>query len=367
MAFTDPLPHTAPLADYERQADALLAALGSGDDEARWRFKWEHPRFRGKHVSTVDPAALARDDARLVVALTYHFVTWTDLAAFTDAVHHDPAVARFEAAVEAVITGDLGRLRALLREHPELVRARSTRRHHATLLHYTAANGVEGVRQRTPPNAVEIAETLLDAGAEPDALADMYDQKCTTMSMLVSSSPPAEAGLQIPLAETLLDHGASLVGPGTGWPSAVLTALVFGFPGTAEALAERGAPVDTLPLAAGLGRLDDARRLLRGADATAKQAALSLAAQHGRAAVVALLLDAGAAPDRFNPEGYHTHTTPLHQAALNGHLEAVRVLVERGARLDIRDTIYDGTPLGWAEHGGKAEVAADLRSRGAPS
>jgi len=357
---------TAPLEAYEEQARALFAALRSGDDEARWRFKWEHPRYRGAHVNTVDPATLILDDARMVVALTQHFTTWSDLVRFTEAVHRDPAVGRFEAAAEAIVSGDLARLRTLLREHPELIRARSTRRHHATLLHYIAANGIESVRQRTPPNAVEIAETLLDAGAEPDALADMYDERCTTMSMLVSSTPPAEAGLQIPLAETLLDHGASLEGPGTGWRSAVMTALVFGFRGTAEALADRGALVDTLPLAAGLGRLDDARRLLADADAASRHAALSLAAQHGRADVVALLLDAGEDPNRFNPEGHHSHSTPLHQAALSGHLDAVRVLVERGARLDMRDTLYDGTPLGWAEHGGKTEVAAYLRSRGAP-
>jgi hypothetical protein len=41
----------------------------------------------------------------------------------------------------------------------------------------------------------------------------------------------------------------------------------------------------------------------------------------------------------------------------------VRLLVERGARLDIKDTIYQGTPLRWAEHGGRQEVADYLRSR----
>ena len=56
------------------------------------------------------------------------------------------------------------------------------------------ANGVEGGRQKTPPNAVEVAKMLLDAGAEVDALADLYESKCTTMSMLVSSSHPAESG-----------------------------------------------------------------------------------------------------------------------------------------------------------------------------
>src|SRR5204863_976771 len=132
----------------------------------------------------------------------------------------DGPVSLFETAVEAVISGDVATLRAMSREHPELVRARSTRRHNGTLLHYVAANGVEGGRQKTPGNALEVAKVLLEGGAEVDALADMYDAKCTTISMLVSSCHPAKAGLQIALAEILLDYGAALDGPGTNWQSA---------------------------------------------------------------------------------------------------------------------------------------------------
>jgi hypothetical protein len=51
---------------------------------------------------------------------------------------------------------------------------------------------------------------------------------------------------------------------------------------------------------------------------------------------------------------------------LSGHLEVVRLLVERGARLDIRDRIYHATPLGWAEHGSRERTAEYLRAQGAP-
>jgi hypothetical protein len=44
--------------------------------------------------------------------------------------------------------------------------------------------------------------------------------------------------------------------------------------------------------------------------------------------------------------------------------EIVQLLVDRGARLDQRDKVYQGTPLGWAEHGGRNNVAAYLLSRG---
>ena len=114
--------------------------------------------------------------------------------------------------------------------------------------------------------------------------------------------------------------------------------------------------------------MDDAARLLPSADGEARHRALSLAAQHGHSEVVRLLLDAGEDPNRYNLEGNHAHSTPLHQAVLTGSEAVVRLLVERGARLDIRDTIWQGTPLGWALYGGgtaQAEMAECLRSLGA--
>ena len=59
----------------------------------------------------------------------------------------------------------------------------------------------------------------------------------------------------------------------------------------------------------------------------------------------------------------HSHATPLHQAALAGHEAAVRLLVERGVRLDIENIHHRATPFGWAEYAGQAAVAEYLRSR----
>jgi len=264
---------------------------------------------------------------------------------------------RFEEAVDAVVTGDLEALRALLRSEPTLVQSRSKFPHHATLLHYTAANGVEDQRQKTPDNAVEIARALLTAGSEVDALADMYGGQFTTMSMLVSSGHAAKAGLQDALVETLLDFGAAIEGVGSGtWVSPLMTALAFGYSSTAETLARRGANTNRLAAAAGLGRLPQAIHLLADADPAERHAALALAAAHGHADIVRLLLDAGEDPNRYNPPGFHAHSTPLHQAVCAGHEAVVRLLVERGARTDIEDTVYHGTPLGWARHEGQANL-----------
>jgi ankyrin repeat protein len=373
-------PFDAPLDRYTAQAEELLAAFREGDREGLRAMRCNLPRFLDEKVTwlpkdipeeEVRATPLELADAQLALARSYDFADWEALSVYVAAVTQSGSpVHRFENAVEAVIAGDTTTLTALLDAHPELITARSTRackfdpqEHRATLLHYVAANGVEGYRQKTPPSAVEIATLLLTRGAEPDALANMYGGECTTMSMLVSSGHPAKAGLQVPLLETLLDFGAAVDDRGRGaWTSPLMTALAFGYTDAAEALVRRGARVDTLGAAAGLGRLEDARRFLSEAGADARHRALALSAEHGHLDVVRLLLDAGEDPNRLNPEGLHAHSTPLHQAVCFGHKDVVRLLVECGAKLDIADTVWHGTPLGWAIHCEQPEIADYLRA-----
>jgi len=114
------------------------------------------------------------------LAREHYFASFDELARHLEALKQkDSATAVFESAVDAVVGGDAGSIRQLLQSHPELVRARSPRTHRATLLHYVGANGVEGWRQKTPDNAVAIANLLLAAGAEVDAMADMYGGSTT--------------------------------------------------------------------------------------------------------------------------------------------------------------------------------------------
>jgi ankyrin repeat protein len=145
--------------------------------------------------------------------------------------------------------------------------------------------------------------------------------------MLVSTGSIArECRLQRPLIDLLCDYGAN---PNS---AAQATALHGEFE-VMNGLIRRGARID-LPVAAVLGRIEDARRLLADANTEDRHLALTLAADFGHVEIVRFLLDAGEDPNRYNPMGGHSHTTPLHQAAGRGHDEVVRVLVERGARLE---------------------------------
>ncbi|MFN8570874.1 MAG: ankyrin repeat domain-containing protein [Gemmatimonadaceae bacterium] len=378
------LPVSATLEGYEEQANRLLAGHQAGDPEAIGILHRTHPRFLDDKVTwlprtlsddEIRVTSLGIDDARLSLARAYSFRDWDALRQLvTEVGKARSRVHAFEYAVEAVIGGEVDALAQMIRDDPYLLHARSTRVtshdppvHGATLLHYLAANGVEGYRQVAPPNGPEVARVLLEAGAEVDALAGMYGGGSTTLSMLVSSTPPSLAGTQIPLLHVLLDHGAEIEGQGdTRWRNPLMTALVFGFRDAAEALVARAARIRDLAAAAGLGRLEECRTLLPTADAETRHRALALAVQLGHIDVVRLLLDAGEPVDRFNPDGLHAHGTLLHHAAGSGHLAIVQLLVERGARTDIRDALWKGTPLGWARHGEHRDVAAYLTERTPP-
>jgi ankyrin repeat protein len=277
------------------------------------------------------------------------------------------AIALFEAAVEAIIKGDLKTLQRLLRHDPKLVRARSTRTHRATLLHYVSANGVEGYRQKTPPNIVAIAELLLNAGAEVDAEANVYGGGATTLGLVATSVHPYRARVQNPLMQILLDHGAEIDHQASAGNrhNALLGALANGRGEAAEYLAERGARLN-LPAAAAVGRLDVVKsffneegRRKKTTSKKAVQSAFSYACSWGRQNVVEFLLDT----DADLADGGGDGQTPLHCAAICGQLEMVKFLLKFNPPLEATN-IYGGTVLGqtlWsAAHGGDPKLYAEI-------
>jgi ankyrin repeat protein len=261
---------------------------------------------------------------------------------------NSPPESRFETAADAVVSGDAAALEQLLREGPELVRARSTREHNATLLHYVSANGVEDHRQKTPENIVAITEMLLKAGAEIDAAANVYGGGCTALDLVATSIHPELAGVQEALLQTLLDHGADL-------KSSIVTAcLANGRRRAAEFLASRGAQLD-LRGAAGLGKLEAVKGFLPDADEQQLKDGFLYSCQYGRNDIVKFLLERGIDPATQDANGQ----SALHWAAIGGHLDTVKLLLRHNVPLEVKN-VYGGTVLGqtlWsAAHGGDAGV-----------
>lgn len=85
------------------------------------------------------------------------------------------------------------------------------------------------------------------------------------------------------------------------------------------------------------------------------------AARKGDAATVKALLAKGADVNAKLRYG----TTALSYAADRGHLDVVKVLVEHGAELNIKDTFYNSPPLSWAAYNGHTEVVKFLLEKGA--
>jgi hypothetical protein len=356
-----PLPSKPNLEHLKYQAKDLLNGHAARDAGVAQRIREFHPRFIGATDDEIFAAHLHISDAQLAIARESGFPSWARLKrhiqepTLSDRLnlpHHERIEdAAFRRAVELLDSGDAAGLRAHLRQHPNLTHQRVAFEggnyfRNPTLLEFVAENPVR--RGTLPPNIIEVAKVILDAGVEQSALNE-------TLGLVCSGRVSRECRVQVPLIDLLCNHGADP-------DSAILTAVVHGEFEAANALIQRGARVN-LPVTAALGRIDDARKLIPGADSENRHRALALASQFDRVEIVRALLDAGEDPSRYNPLGFHSHSTPLHQAALAGHEGVVRLLVERGAKLNVKDTLWQGTPADWARHEGRSAIDVFLRSK----
>src|SRR4030095_878064 len=254
----------------------------------------------------------SKGDARSIIAREHHFLSFDDFATHNEALKDaTSSTAQFEAAVNAVVKGDIPTLQKLLGRHPELIRARSVRTHHATLLHYVGANGVENFRQRTPENAVQVAEVLLNAGAAVHATADMYGV-ADPLGLVATSIHPVTAGVQEQLMDFLLKRGASVqTARAAGTGTVIHACLANGRLQAAQFLADKGGLLD-LEAAAGLGRLDVVRKffgldstLIAGATPQQVKDGFSWACEYGHSDVARFFLTQGGieAGEKLRPHG----------------------------------------------------------------
>jgi hypothetical protein len=283
----------------------------------------------------------------------------------------------FREAVAAIDAGDVTTLERLLAAHPRLVRDRLSSP--GGWLRDTVGSALDGffrepyllwfvaedpIRTGKLPGNIAAVAGMIIAAAKREGVDSLQEQLDYALRLVAWSGVAAECGVQTGLIDVLLDAGASA----EGVPD---NALVNGHLSAAERLVERGAPL-TLSTALCLGRWDDVTRLAQTASARDRQVALVLAALNGKAEALSRLIDLGVDLNAYSTDIYE-HGTALHHAVWSGCLGAVKVLVEAGAELGTRDTAWQGTPLGWAEHGAggdakRAEryvaIAAYLREQG---
>lgn len=281
---------------------------------------------------------------------------------------------------------------------------------------FTALTGALGSGEHDPPpsqHGLALARLLLERGADPNDSQALYNENPNSHDewielllefglgtgdggpwrrllapALESPREMLEDALKAAVShgysrrtQLLLEHGADPNGYGTRHPiyhgrSPLEEAALHGYPEIVAMLERAGArndldDVDAFVCAATAGDRIRTEAMLR-ADPGLRERAMArrpeqivVAAASDRLESVALLIELGFdvnAIDRTTP----LHVTALHEAAQRGNMALIRLLLQEGADPNVRDSGYDATPAGWAEHFGKTEARDHLRARDAP-
>ena len=211
---------------------------------------------------------------------------------------------------------------------------------------------------------------LLDAGADPSHLLDAgllgesHEQSPPVTPL--SAAADLESGPEI--VGLLLERGADPDVPGLDGRTAYQQAVRTGQDQVADLLARHGASTT-------LSSADEFLAACRRADRAAATAVLAAhpdlaarltaedhlvltdAADHGHTEAVRLMLDLGFPPGARSEQD--NGATVLHLAAAAGSLGTVRLLLERGADIEARDTAWNSPPLEWAIVGSGMRLGHD--------
>ncbi len=259
----------------------------------------------------------------------------------------------FKRAIELMDAGDCVALAKMLDAHRRLLvdsvpvanDAAGDYFANPKLIWFVAENPVRN--DTLPSNIADVVIVIVEA-ARKHAVTELEADLDYTLALVASGRVARETGTQEPLIRVLTGAGAQANG-------AVMAALGHREVVAARCLLHCGADL-SVQLAAGLGQTDDVARLAVHAMPADLQEALTIAAVNGAAAAIGVLVRNGADPNVFNPKHLHAHSTPLHQAVDSGSLATVRALVDAGAAIDTRDTLFGGDARGWAHHLGRKEI-----------
>ena len=404
--MTTPLPATPSLEQLRNRARDLQRAHRAGDEEARARVA-RHAARDEQSGPGAEREPLKLSTAQLVVAREHGFASWPRLRAYVDRVTtHGPGLqfayhpdldyyaGRAEGLRASVQDGTPGAVAAFARhglepteEGARAVVARThgfpswpaLRRHVAALrngggepfarayraveahdqaalaqeldrfpglVHASGTNGNDLLGMATATGDVRTVKLLLERGA------DTAHQNAHGWTALHQTAYANQATL----AEALLDAGApaGLEARGDGG-TPLVAALFWGNTTTAELLAKRsGLHPRNLRVAAGLGRLAVIDELVAADGALSAEAGAHRGFYRPHSGVPAWQ---PASSDR------EALDEALCWAARNDRVEAMEVLVARGARVEA--DVYRGTPLAWATAMGRTGAIRRLLALGA--
>jgi ankyrin repeat protein len=398
----------------ERAAGLLQTRQSAGPAALEQIREW-HPRFHGWSDEEIRQAPFTEADARLVYAREHGFDCWDDLARRVELLASDPDAAAnepFLGAFTALQSGNVAALKRVLRRHERVARDRGTNGN--TLLNLA----VSVAARMNHDVGLALVDAVLGAGADVNEANDRgatplhqagYSNQCAIADLLLrrGADPEAEA------------HGSG------GTP--LIFALFWGHREVADVLGRHSAAPRNLRAYAGLGDRDGMEQCFRSETSLTAEAcaargfyrphsgfpdwlpsddrqeildeALVWACKSGRTAILgrllragahldadpyrgtpliwaascnrmetaAWLIDHGATVDHKATFGGRTHgqgVTALHMACQNGHLDMVKLLLDRGADPSIKDDLHGGDAAGHAHFFGQAGVRDYLRLLG---
>ena len=379
-----PLPPARTSSQYRKLAKDLVKACKSGEPAAirEWAVRWieklaalqDAPRsllrneneisahvdpveqFARKTLSRGDTSTCALTDAQFVIARAHGFLSWPKFVKHVESLAHvSSTVSAFERAVSAIVTGDAVTLKRVLRDHPKVTRARSTREHGGrffTMSRRTAWRATGRCRlatpRRSPRSCWRLAPTWM---RKPTCTKVDAHRSGWSRQAVLLSSPAYSRGSSTSCSSTARAWIFQVLSAiETGWFEAACRTASYRRRNTSRAVAHRSI-FQKRQVSAGLTSVKgffDADGNLKPKTTQAQMVeGFGLACAYGRTNVVDFLLDQGMEVDtelRGHGEGH----TGLHVAAFHGQIDVVKTLLRHGARVDSIDKTWGTPPLVWA-------------------
>ncbi|MEM9548054.1 MAG: hypothetical protein AAGA77_18885 [Bacteroidota bacterium] len=150
-----------------------------------------NPNFIGIPIENLKRREFNLSECKHTIAKEYGFDDWDNVRSLDKTMYN----LAFEHCVTAITTGDLITLESILTASPSLIHKQSQYGHKASLIHYTASNGIELWRQQVPNNLVSIIRVLIENGADRQAKMNVYNGQFTAYDLYTSSAHPKDAGI----------------------------------------------------------------------------------------------------------------------------------------------------------------------------